>query len=192
MRKLAVILLMLAAGAFLAPSKLGAQKYSAGVNAADLIYYGTLNAQVGVATGRHVSLEAKGRYNPWEFNHSNVETEIHRKQRTVEFGARYWPWHVYSGWWLGGQARWQEYNRNGLYVSREDLTEEGDAYGVGLSGGYAMMILPDLNVEFGFGMWAGKTWYRSYDCPTCGMPKQEGQKWFVLPNEAILSLVYIF
>ena len=29
-------------------------------------------------------------------------------------------------------------------------------------------------------------------CPSCGKVVDEGQKWFILPNEVILSLVYIF
>ncbi len=169
-----------------------AQHASAGVNAADLVYYGTLNVEASVAAGRHFSVTAKGRYNPWEFGTSSVETELHRKQRSAEVGVRYWPWHVYSGWWIGTQARWQEYNRNGMFISREDLTEEGDAFGGGLSGGYTLMLYPWLNVEFGFGMWAGKTYYKTYDCPTCGRPVSEGEKFFILPNEALLSLVYIF
>lgn len=169
-----------------------AQRFGVGVNVADLAYYGTANVEASVSVARHFTVTAKGRYNPWEFGKSDVETEVHRKQRTAELGVRYWPWHVYSGWWLGGQGRWQEYNRNGMFISREDLTEEGDAYGAGLSAGYTMMLKPSLNVEFGFGAWAGKAYYKTYDCPTCGMPVSEGEKWFVLPNEAVLSIVYIF
>lgn len=187
-----IVLAIVAAVAALSATHATAQKYSLGVNGADIVYYGTLNAEASIAVGRKATITAKGRYNPWEYGHSKVETEVHRKQRTAEVGARFWPWHVYSGWWVGGQARWQEYNRNGMFISREDLTEEGDAYGVGVSAGYTLMLRPSLNVEFGFGMWGGKTFYRSYDCPTCGMPVDEGEKFFFLPNEAILSLVYIF
>lgn len=189
MKKIIITILALAA---LSSLDSFAQKLSVGVNAADLIYYGTLNIEGSVGVSRRVTVNAKARYNPWEFNHSNVETEIHRKQRTAEVGFRYWPWHVYSGWWAGLQARWQEYNRNGEFISRADLTEEGNAFGVGVSGGYTLMLMPNLNVEFGFGVWGGKTYFRSYDCPTCGMPVDEGEKLFFLPNEAILSLVYVF
>ena len=168
-----------------------AQRASAGVNVADILYYGTLNAEAGVAVSRHATLHAGFLYNPWQWGDS-PETELHRRQRSARATVRVWPWHVWSGWWIAGWGRWQEYNRNGLFFSRSDLTEEGDAFGAGLSGGYSLMLAPRLNVEFGLGVWGGKARYRSYDCPTCGMVVDEGNKWFVLPDEAAVSLLYIF
>ncbi len=188
-RIIAIAVTLFAAASFM---NVHAQKYGIGINGAEMLYYGTLNAEASVSVARRITVDAKAHYNPWAYNHSDVETEVHRKQRSAELGIRYWPWHVYSGWWAGLGGRWQEYNRNGLYISRDDLTEEGDAYGAGVSGGYTMMLRPNLNIEFGLGMWAGKTYYRTYDCPTCGMPVKEGEKWFVLPSEAIVSLMYIF
>jgi hypothetical protein len=34
--------------------------------------------------------------------------------------------------------------------------------------------------------------YRVYSCPLCGRILESGSKTFFLPNEAILSLVYVF
>lgn len=169
-----------------------AQRFSVGTNAVDLFTFATLEAEASVAVAQQFSLHVGAELNPWTWNANNPEKQLQVRQNSYWAGVRFWPWHVYSGWWAGLQARWQEYNRNGEFISRADLTEEGNAFGVGLSGGYTLMLMPNLNVEFGFGVWGGKTYFRSYDCPTCGMPVDEGEKLFFLPNEAILSLVYVF
>ena len=104
-------------------------------------------------------------------------------------GARFWPWHVYSGWWLGAKAQYQEYNRGGI---RSALTEEGDRVGAGLSAGYSYMLLPHLNLDFGLGVWGGYAWYTSYACPVCGLTTDRGGKGFILPSDLLLSLTYVF
>ncbi len=191
MKRIAAILI-LSLACLTYPRPACAQRVGAAVNVADVLYYGTLNAEAGIAVSRHTTLHAGFLYNPWQWGGDVPQTELHRRQRSARAGVRIWPWHVWSGWWLSGWGRWQEYNRNGLFFSRSDLTEEGDAYGAGFAGGYSLMLKPRLNVEFGLGVWGGKARYRSYDCPTCGMVVDEGNKWFVLPEEAVVSLMYIF
>lgn len=71
-------------------------------------------------------------------------------------------------------------------------TTEGDAYGVGISAGYSLMLSRRINLDFGIGIWGGKYFYRTYACPTCGKTISEGHSFFILPSEADLSLVYIF
>ena len=176
----------------LSSGRASAQTADVSLDAASALYYGTLDAGVGVALSRHATLHAGFLWNPWEFGRKDPSNEIHRKQRSAWAGARWWPWHAYSGWWAQGAVRWQEYNRNGILFSLADRTEEGDAFGAGLSGGYSLMLRPHLNVEFGLGFWGGVTRYRAYDCPKCGMPVEEGRKWFVLPDEASVALMYVF
>ena len=102
---------------------------------------------------------------------------------------RWWPWNVYSGWWLGAKGQFREYNWGG-FGSRE--TEEGYAYGAGLSFGYTWMLHEHINLELGAGAWGGYKTYTVYSCPLCGRKVDEGSRWFVMPNEAILSLVFVF
>ena len=71
-------------------------------------------------------------------------------------------------------------------------TEEGDAFGVGLSGGYSVHVNRWLNVNFGIGGWGGLTRYVSYACPYCGKRTGEGTKAFFLPNELLVALELIF
>lgn len=71
-------------------------------------------------------------------------------------------------------------------------TEEGDAFGAGVGVGYSVMLSDHVNMDVGAGLWGGYKRYTVYRCPSCGRIMDEGQKWFILPNEAILSLIYVF
>jgi hypothetical protein len=94
-----------------------------------------------------------------------------------------------SGWWFAGKARYQEYNSGGI-VSRE--AEEGDRVGLGLYSGYTYMLSKHLNLEFGLGLWGGTSWYRRYSCSYCGLTLERGRKWFLLPDDLMISLAYVF
>ena len=182
-RLLPIVLFILAA----APAT--AQQFSVGTNVADWISLGTMNAYASVATGRHVSVGAEARVNPWTFNSRDSEAQLQNRHQTYSAGLRWWPWYVYSGWWLGLSGQYQEYNRGGIF-SR--LTEEGDAFGAALSGGYTVMLHEHLNLDVGAAGWTGMTTYTVYDCPRCGRISESGRKWFVLPSEVYLSLIWIF
>lgn len=167
-----------------------AQQVAVSTNIAQYLNFGTLNAEGSVSVARHWTATAAARYNPFSFRtHQADEKHINRKQMTFSAGARYWPWHVYSGWWAGSRLQYQQYNNGGL-VSPE--TSEGERYGLALSGGYTYMLSDRVNVEFGAAFWGGWGWYVTYDCPVCGLTVDKGKKFFVLPDEAIISLVYLF
>ena len=54
------------------------------------------------------------------------------------------------------------------------------------------MISPRFNLEVGAGVWAGYEFYTTYACPECGRVIGQGERPFVLPNELLLGLVYVF
>ena len=183
-----------------------AQTWAVAVNTADMAELGTIGVEGSAAVSQHWSIHAGVKFNPWTFakkdtfnglfSEPNPDQKQNRKQ-TYAVGARWWPWNVYSGWWVGGKAQYQEYNRGGMrwpIDGRTDPTfaEEGDAFGAALAGGYSLMLKEHWNLDFGFGLWGGWTKYTTYACPSCGQVVDEGQKWFILPNELILSFVYIF
>ena len=173
----------------IAPLLCSAQKWSVATNAADWLAFGTVNANASVAAARHLTVNAEARYNPWTFNANDPSTQLQYRHQTYALGVRWWPWYVYSGWWMGFQGQYQEYNRGGI-VSRE--TEEGDAFGLVVSGGYTMMLHEHLNLEFGAALWGGYTLYTAYSCPKCGRVTDSGSKWFILPSSIIASLVWVF
>lgn len=164
-----------------------AQQWAVSTNVADYANFGTLNIEGSVATGRHWSVTAVAKYNP--FMYWKGDEPVSMKQQLYGAGVRYWPWHVYSGWWAGARAQYQEYNHGGL---TSPVTEEGDRYGVGLSGGYSYMLNPHLNLDFGIGFWSGYGRFVRYSCPVCGVTQQRGEKVFILPNDILLSVVYVF
>lgn len=166
-----------------------AQRVAISTNAGDWLFYGTINAEASVAVSQHFSINASGRYNPWTYAKGDRDNQSQQRQRSADLGMRYWPWHVYSGWFVGAKAQWQEFNRTG-FNSRH--TSEGTGYGAAISGGYSLLLTPHINMEFGLGVWGGYQKYTLYACPTCGRIIDQGSKWFFLPNEIIASVVYVF
>ena len=185
MRRLILTVGFMMATSFLA----SAQKLSVSTNLIDYACLGTLNTEVSYTVGQHWSLTAGLKYNPFTFQKGDVDRQFQLRQQSCAIGMRYWPWHSLSGWWVGGKVRYQEYNWGGLF-SRE--SEEGDKAGLGFSAGYTYMISRHLNVEFGLGIWGGRAWYRRYSCPVCGLTMESGCKWFVLPDNLMISFAYVF
>lgn len=194
MRKLVILISSL----FLYAAAASAQTWAVAVNAADAIDLGTIGLEGSVAVGQHWSIHAGAKVNPWTFSKHDTwnglfsEPDPDQKQdrkQVYAIGARWWPWNVYSGWWVGAKAQYQEYNHGGIITK---TAEEGDAFGAALAGGYSLMLKEHWNLDFGLGVWGGCTKYRKFAYPENGKITEEGHKWFFLPNEVILSLVYIF
>ncbi len=169
------------------PQPLRAQEFSLSTNAADYAQLGTLNVELAYGFARHWSVLVGAKYNPFTFE--SARGRFQSRQRLVRAGARWWPWHVYSGWWVGARAQWQEYSRGGF---QSPVTTEGDRLGGGVSAGYAYMLGKHWNLDFGLGAWVGYDRYRSYSCPDCGTVRVSGGKYFILPDDFILSIAYIF
>ena len=79
-----------------------AQHFSAGTNLADYAQYGTLNAEASMAVARRWSLHAGAKYNPFLY-HRRDGLPLTSRQQVYAVGARFWPWNVYSGWWLSAR-----------------------------------------------------------------------------------------
>lgn len=184
MRKIRLIVIVLA---FLPLSVHAQQKMSLGTNAIGYARYGTVNADMCWGFSRHWSVSAGGWYNPFSFR-GDYGT-VFEKQRSLSLGSRWWPWHVFSGWWLDGRIRWQEYNTGG---KGSPETTEGDRYGASLSAGYSYMLSPHVNLDFGAGLWGGKASYTTYACQRCGKITSAGEKTFILPADIMLGVSYVF
>lgn len=184
MKKIAITIISL----FVLSVSAFAQRFSVGTNAVDLLSLGTLEAEASVAVSQHWSFHVGAELNPWTWNAGNQETQLQSRQNSYWGGARYWPWHVYSGWWWGADARYSVYNVGGI-IKRD--TQEGDAYGVGAYGGYSIMLSTYWNLDLGVGLWGGWTKYTRYACPVCGTRVEEGTKPFILPDARIaIQLIF--
>ena len=163
------------------------QKGGISTNILEYLNLGTLNAEGSYAFSRYWTVNAGLRYNPFSFKIG--DKEVNNRQQSYYAGVRYWPWYAYSGWWVGSRARYQEYNAGGLTGKR---TDEGDRFGLGFSAGYAYMIGRHFNLDFGIGLWGGYDKYTTYSCPTCGVTLDSGGRFFVLPDEILLAITYVF
>lgn len=151
---------------------------------------GTMNVEASYGFSRHFSACASGRYNPFADD----------KQRAFAVGARWWPWHVYSGWWMAGKAQWQEFSSasdapSGAALSGTSLEgnlSEGDRIGASLSAGYSRMLGKHFNLDLGLGVWGGYHKTLVYACPTCGRLQGSSDGLFVLPDGLVVALTYIF
>lgn len=166
-----------------------AQKLSLSTNLLDYACLGTLNADVSYSVSRRWSVMAGVRYNPFTFREDKPQDQFQLRQQSYAAGARLWPWHTMSGWWFAGKLRYQEYNYGGIFSSE---SEEGDRFGAGLYSGYTYMLTRHLNLEFGAGLWSGISFYRRYSCQKCGRTIGHGRKYFLLPDDLMISLAYVF
>lgn len=185
-----IIALFFSAMLFLTPlNDADAQKASLSTDLVGYLDFVTMNLEASYPIARKWSINAGVRYNPFTFNLGNGREDARNKQKSYAAGVRFWPWHVFSGWWLAGKLQYQEYNRGGILSQK---TTEGDRFGAGLSGGYAYMIGKHFNVEFGLGFWGGFDKFTTYSCPVCGLTEAAGQRFFVLPSEVLVALSYVF
>ncbi len=165
-----------------------AQKWSLATNAVEWLNLGTMNIEGSVAVARKITVNVGTRYNPWTYA-KGTDHQFQNRKKAFKAGIRYWPWYVYSGWWIEVDAQYMEYNRGGIFSSK---IEEGDAFGGVLSFGYSLMLTKNWNIEFGAGVWGGFTEYTSYDCPVCGRVTDKGRKNFILPDDLKVSMVFTF
>lgn len=166
----------------------GAQRFAVGTDAVGWLSLGTMNMEASAAISRALSLHFGAGLNPWTFRSGDAREQLQMRQGTLRAGMRWWPWHIYSGWWMGADARYSVYNQGGITGPE---TEEGDAWGGGLYGGYAIMLSDRLNLDLGAGLWGGGKVYTVYTCPVCGVKTESGSKSFMLPD-ARVSLQLIF
>lgn len=163
-------------------------------NLFDWAYLGTINLDAGVSVARHLSVHAGLKYNPWTFKLSDGPiTQMQNQQKTASLGVRWWPWYVFSGWWVAGKVQYSDYANTGVWRQAYD---KGKALGAGISAGYTLMINKHFNVEFGAGFWGGGLLeHEIYDCPkpSCMEKPREGvSKAFIDINDVNISLHWVF
>lgn len=167
-----------------------AQKWAVETNVVDWANYGTINLEASRRINRYSAAVAGIRYNPWKFRDSGGASHQNRA-RTANLGVRFWPWHIYSGWWFAVKAQAEEFSRGNILTLKN--LDEGYALGASVSAGYALMVGVHWNISFGLGGWGGYTVRSRYRCPDCGRKLSEYKGPFILPdNESKVALSYIF
>ncbi len=173
----------------LLPRKIAAQQFAFSTNAIEYFNLCTFNAEASFAFSKNWTMDANFRYNPFHFVGKRGTQGFQSKVRAFSAGVRFWPWHIYSGWWFSMKAQYQEYSRGG-FVSK--AVREGDRVGGCFGLGYSYMLGKHFNLDFGLRVWSGMDSYRTYDCLVCGLTHGQGKDIFFLPDELILSITYVF
>lgn len=169
----------------------GDKTWSVSTNLLTWANMGTINAEGGLGIHQKISLIAGFAVNPWQTS-SPTRVQLQNKQYGGYVGAKFWPWHTYSGTWIGMKAQYKNFEHVGIFTSNYT---EGEAVGAGLSAGYAFMITPNLNIDAGLGVWGGRLLkYNKYQGKTKhpSLIKDTGARNFFSIDNIIISISYIF
>lgn len=169
----------LAVAGCLASTGAKAQEMSLSTNVVDYASTGSVNLEAAYGFARHWSMSAGMKFGNGGRN----------RQQLYSVGSRFWPWHIYSGWWLGAKMQYQEFNEEESVTS---LTSEGDRFGTGFAAGYSKMLGKHFNLDLGVGLWTGYSKFVTYACPNCGRIVDGGKSVFLLPNDITIAVSYIF
>ena len=174
-----------------APHLAQAQKFAVSTNALTWANFGTINAEGSFIVSRHITLHAGGTANPWEITTPTKYT-IRNRQYGGYVGARYWPWHVYSEWWVGAKLQYKNFEQMGLMTTN---LIKGDAAGAGVSAGYTFMLSRHFNIDLGLGVWGGSMFrYKEYLGTVANENEiaKQGPRGFFFLDNMIISFAYIF
>lgn len=152
-------------------------RWALSLNLGDAALLGTIGVSAQWAPARHWSVESGLRFNPFSYK----DHTLFDLRQSFNAGARWWPWHVYSGWFVRSVAQVESVRRYGMEPLVPDFT--GESYGLTLGGGYALLLSPHFNLEFGLGAFGGRRREHS---------SSAGYQWFVTPDALLLSLSWVF
>lgn len=173
------------------PMVANAQRWTVSTNALSWAALGTINAEGSYSLNQNFSVNLGGAINPWTVS-SPTGVTLQNKHFGGYMGIKYWPWHVYSEWWIGAKLQYRNFEHTGL-LTRQLVT--GDAIGGGLSAGYSFMLSNNLNLDLGAGFWGGQLLkYKKYQgtYPVETELEEQGARSFFFPDNMILSIIYIF
>lgn len=157
-------------------------------NLAEWAYLVTINGSIRYSVAKHYSLEAKIKWNPFSFNKGG-SSRVQHKQFAISGGAHYWPWFVNSGWFISSNIC---FNKFGFAGVKSKKSYEGNAVGVCVGGGYALMLNRRLNLEMGLGTFLGGAKYTKYSCARCGLVEKKKRSFVFAPSDVLLQLSYVF
>ena len=84
-------------------------QYSVGTNLLSWVYFGTANLEFNASLNNHFSVFAGGKYNPFKIT-TKGEKDIFHTQKTGYLGAKWWPWFVNTGWWIGMKGQYSRHH----------------------------------------------------------------------------------
>lgn len=152
----------------------------------------TLNLGAELKLSDYLTLDLAVSYNPWEFSDNRKLKHI-----LVQPELRYWINEPFNGHFLASHLIYSNFNVGnldlplGILSGLRDYRYRGNAYGFGFSYGYQWMLSPRWNLEATFGFGYMYMDYTRYKCKTCGKKIEDGDKHYLGPTKAGISLIYI-
>lgn len=164
------------------------QNLHVSANLLDYLNLGTINAEIGLSPAPKWTIYIRGRYNPFSFRLSKHSKQVQNRTAGLAVGGRYWFWYSNSGWFLDSNLAFNRYNTAGVL---DKYAYEGDAYGIGIGAGYALMLNRKWNLNFGAGLQGGHTVYMKYECSRCGKVIGRYGKFYLVPANMMVQLLRI-
>lgn len=147
----------------------------------------SLNLGIEYRMSEYLTIDASINYNPWTFSNNRKYKHI-----LIQPELRYWIYEPFNGHFFGGHLLYSRYNVGNLpFGSLKDFRYNGDTYGVGISYGYQWLLSPRWNLEATLGIGYIYFDYTRYECRTCGEELGRGNKNYLGPTKAGISLIYI-
>lgn len=145
---------------------------------------GTLHVGAEASVADKWTIEISGYWNP--IRTSNLSMNF----GAVQIGPRYWPYEAFVGHFIGTQLSYVGYD-----LGHRTRRYDGNAYGLGISYGYAWMLTKRWNiaVEAGIGLFHTKDTRRD---PTVSDWEDEYiyriRRWTLFPSRLEVSFSYLF
>lgn len=168
-----------------ATSGLRGQNMHISSNLLDYLNLGTINGEFGLSPTPKWTIYLRGRYNPFTYK---MGKQVQNRVACGAAGARYWFWYSNSGWFADSNISFTRFNTGGII---DRYAYEGDAVGVTIGAGYALMLSRRWNLNFGLGIQGGYTAYTKYGCAKCGKVMGKYEKFYVVPSNIMVQLLRI-
>jgi len=186
---------------FLASICAGAQTFSVSTNLGRWAELGTMNVEGGYAFSQHFSVHVNVAINPFTFRAeeaderyedvmANTTRAFQYKRESVGVSVRWWPWYVFSGWWVRAKVQYMAYDIGGIQTPQRHV---GNAFGAGLGAGYSFMLGQEWNIDVGVAGWGGyriKDVYESIN--TNSKPIDNVRGWYLWPEEIVIAITHVF
>lgn len=183
MKKIFLIFISMICG-YLSPTH--AQDISIRTN---LVGLSTLNLNVepsiSIGNKKRWSLHLPIQYNPFVLDGNKKMQNL-----TVMPGVRYWFLESYVKNYVGTYVVATNYHGGNIFGDK--YRYYGNAYGLGISYGFAKPIAKRWNIELEGGVGAIWADYEKYTCKKCGKKVGDYNGWYILPTKLSASIVYLF
>lgn len=171
----------------------GLPKVAAKTNLVHWIATASPNLSVEFGLGRRTSVEVYAANNRWKSSQS-LECNKKLDHWMVRPEFRYWLCERMNGHFFGANVSYWNYNVSGYKIFslfEKGARYKGDAFGLGLTYGYHMAVLPRWGLEFCAGIGGAVLQYDRFDCDGSNEAAERATRFCFGPGRVGISLVFV-